>query len=49
MHGRMRWILMSDVERRCACTKGEVFFVDKMDDKGRQQSERRRNILEMNE
>ena len=35
----------TDVERRHARTKGKIFFVDRMDDKGREQSERRRIIL----
>lgn len=33
MHGRMR--LNADVERRCACTKGKIFFVERMDDKAK--------------
>ena len=32
----------TDVERRCACTKGKIYFVDKVDDKGSEQSERRK-------
>ena len=35
----------TDAERRCARTKGKIFFADRIDDTGWEQSERRRSIL----